>query len=811
MRRQARFLLLLLAAALLPAATRGEQPAADEQALKMVGLPATGPGVLAFLRRRSTPAPPPDRMQALVQQLGNLDAQVSGRAAAELVGIGPAAVPWLRQAANDLDAGPAADRARNCLSAVTGHSGAAVSAAAVRTAGRLKPDGAAAALLAFLPFADDDSVSDEVGQALAAVGLHDGRADPALTAALADAVPVRRAAAGEVLARAGGPEGRAAARVLLRDPKPTVRLRVALALAGADDAEAVAVLIDGLADLPPAQVRQVEEYLTRLAGDWAVQAPAGDDPLARRLRRDVWAAWWRGLDGDVLLAEFRKHTLSDDDAEKARGLVRRLADPSPEERTRALDGLLALGPNVLPLLREAAAGIDPALRGAAAQCLEVFADRGLPKPLPPVAVRLLTLRRPPGTVEALLAYAPLADDENMRHELRTALANLARDGDRLHPALARGLGDASPRRRALAAEAVCLDGREEDRAAVRPLLKDAAPAVRLRAALALAGAGDRAAVPVLIALLDELPAEQAAPAEDYLQALAGDKAPDAALAEEGADAHKVRDAWDAWWRDKGAQAQLPRREGDALPQSNTLLIELYNPSGQGGSVTEVDRAGRVRWTVGGLQGPIDAQALPGGRVLIAEQNVQRLTERDHTGKVHWQKALPAQPLNVQRLEDGRTFIATRNELLEFDRAGKEVFRHVRPGADIMTARRLRDGQYAFVTFGWQYVRLDANGRPVKTARLRIPGSTANQASVEVLPHDRVLMAQAGQSRVIEIDLAGKVVWEAAVTMPMGVSRLPNGHTLVCSQNQQRVIELDRAGKVVWECASSVHPWRVRRG
>jgi hypothetical protein len=116
-----------------------------------------------------------------------------------------------------------------------------------------------------------------------------------------------------------------------------------------------------------------------------------------------------------------------------------------------------------------------------------------------------------------------------------------------------------------------------------------------------------------------------------------------------------------------------------------------------------------------------------------------------------------------------------------------------------------------VTVGWQYIRLDAAGREQKNVRLRFPGSTTNQAGIELLPHDRVLLAQAGQGRVIEIDLSGRVVWEAAVTLPMAVSRLPNGHTLVCSHNQQKVIELDRAGKVVWEYTSSVRPWRVRRG
>jgi hypothetical protein len=43
------------------------------------------------------------------------------------------------------------------------------------------------------------------------------------------------------------------------------------------------------------------------------------------------------------------------------------------------------------------------------------------------------------------------------------------------------------------------------------------------------------------------------------------------------------------------------------------------------------------------------------------------------------------------------------------------------------------------------------------------------------------------------------VWEAGVNLISGQpTRLQNGHTLVPSNGPSRIVELDRAGKVVWE-------------
>ncbi len=286
-------------------------------------------------------------------------------------------------------------------------------------------------------------------------------------------------------------------RKLLGDARPAVRLRAALALAKEQDVEAIPVLIDLLAELPPAECQQIEEALRELAGEWApVVHLAGDDDVSRRIRRGAWAGWWNCTDGPALLAEFRKRTLSAADQDKVQALIRKLGDKSFRVREQATADLVAYGTVVVPLLRAALKGADLERQRRVERCLQTIASSAR-RSLPPVAARLLALRKPPGAVEALLAFLPWAEEEHLAGEVQTALTTLAvRDG-KVDPALVRALDDPLPVRRAVAAEVLARAGGAEARPAVRKLLHDADPTVRIRVASALAEANDKEAISVL--------------------------------------------------------------------------------------------------------------------------------------------------------------------------------------------------------------------------------------------------------------------------------------------------------------------------
>jgi HEAT repeat protein len=772
---------------------------ADEALLKDAGVGTDGAGLLAFFRLRAAGAAPADRLSDLAEQLGAPAAADREKACGELVGIGTPALPVLRQLVKDPDNAVAFALAQRCLRAIETNPGA-VPAAAARLLAQRRPAGTAETLLAYLPLAEDERVLEEVRQTLCAVAYRNGVADPALLKALEDPVALRRATAVDVLCQDGLAEPRAKLVKLLDDPKPSVRLRAGIALAQAREGRAVPVLAALLTDLGPEQARQAHEFLNELAGDRAPAVPFAEDAAARAACRKAWEAWWQGVSGPDLLAELRKRTLTEADREKAQALIAKLGDESFEVRQKATVEIKAMGALVLPMLRQAVNDPDLEIsQRARAVLAELENDRNVP--LPPVVPRLLALRKPAAGAEALIAYIPYADDEYLSGEAQAALNILAWPDGQPNPAVVKALADKVPARRAAAAVALSRGPAGEHRDALLRLLRDEDAQVRLQVGLALAQAGEREAVPVLIALLGELPQERSAPVEEYLRQVAGDGAP---AEPPGDDRGRRRDNWAAWWKQHGGAVNVAVRRGSfsaGIQYGYTLLVQP-----QTASVVEVDRDGKVRWQISGLVGPQDAQALPGDRVLVAEYNARRVTERNLRGEVVWQKQLNNLPMHARRLPNGNTFIVTRGQILEVARDGHEVYVINRPN-DLMSARKVREGLFVCVLNTGQCVHLDAQGRELKRFQMLGVSGFAN----DILANGHVILPVPFQNKVMEYDQDGKVVWEASIVQPIAAERLPNGHTLVTNQQfPLRLLELDRNGKQVAEIPLASFTPRVHR-
>ena len=503
--------------------------------------------------------------------------------------------------------------------------------------------------------------------------------------------------------------------------------------------------------------------------------------------------------------------MADDERDQALALIHKLNDSSVEVREKAFTELVGMGPRVAPLLRQAEGDPNTRIGSLTVKCLQLI-EKGTPNPLPKAAGRMLALRAPAGAVAALLAYLPYADTEESARQLRDTLSVLAVNEADAVPALVKALNDKIGVRRGAAAAALCRRGAGANLPAVKRLFKDADPEVRLYAALGvLTGARDKDAVPVLIDLLATLPADHLWEAEDMLTLLAGDKAPSVSTTGDNDAREKARQAWTTWWinhRDSVDLAKL--NPGEKRELGYLLVVENRTPGQPFGRVLELDSAGRVRWTIEKLVGPQDAQMVGGNRVLIIDNNGQRVSERETaTGRIIWEKPVNS-AFRVQRLANGNTFVACRNMLVEFDRAGKEVLNQRRFNEYLLDAKKLRDGQIVTLNNQGAYVRTDATGKAVKSfvapfaARFGINGG-------EILPHDRVLIASANRGKVHEYDANGKMLMEAAVPIATNFFRLSNGHTLVTCQNQTRVVELDRTGKIINEMKDlKYRPWRVSR-
>jgi HEAT repeat protein len=544
---------------------------------------------------------------------------------------------------------------------------------------------------------------------------------------------------------------------------------------------------------------------------WTAISSAGDDPVTQdeQILRNAEVQ----TDGPSLLAFFRQRTLADAERDKFAALVRQLGSKVYREREQAAQELTTRGPAVLELLREASkSGNDAELLRRAEQCAQRIQAKEVSADVRASAARLLTLRKPPGAVEALLAFMPFADNPRVADEVRTALRKLGVQDGKADPALIAGLSDKHAVRRATAGEVLLRGDDVAAKAAARKLLDDPQPLVRWRVATAQAFAKEKEAIPLLINLLPEVTLGEAWQTEDILFRLAEDKNPPAvSVSNDEASRRKCRDAWAAWYAKHADQIDLAKLTEAPPLLGNTVVVLLDL-----GQVLELNAAKEVRWQVEGLVFPLDVQFLPAtplqpeDRILVAEYHASRVTERTLKGEVKWQVRVPG-PLVAQRLPNGNTFVATDSQLLEYKGDTEVMNLSIPNGERIMKAMKLPGGEIACLTADARIVRLDAktgnelSGFGITLAQRLFGGR------IHMLPSGRVLVPHNSENKVIEYDARGKEVWSVEVDQPIAATRLPNGNTLVTTMLPNRgAVEFDRSGREVWTYRTNTRVTRALR-
>jgi hypothetical protein len=413
----------------------------------------------------------------------------------------------------------------------------------------------------------------------------------------------------------------------------------------------------------------------------------------------------------ALVTFFRERTLEEEAEAEIEALIAQLGSESFRRREAASSKLASALPAAAALLRQAARQSDPEIRWRARQALAEIERREVPPDVAASAVRLLGRHASVETTEVLLAYAPFAGDEDISESLCLTLTRVARRDEKSQALLAEALEDEQPARRGLAGAVLCRAGCREQLPDVRRLLRDADPFVRWRVASALLQAHEKAAVSVLIALLAELPREEAAQVESLLIRLAGEDSPAGNLDDQDAR-HAYRDAWLRWWQREGDRVKLAEIDGASRWLDRTLLV-TFDRAPRAACILELDARGQTRWKMTNLQSPMDARRIDERRVLVTEYTLGQITERNHQGEILRRIPVEGSPLEARRLSNGNTFIATRQRVLEVDRNGKEVWGITPnpPRGMISAACPLRGGQVAVCFRTGELVRLDRTASP----------------------------------------------------------------------------------------------------
>jgi len=183
-----------------------------------------------------------------------------------------------------------------------------------------------------------------------------------------------------------------------------------------------------------------------------------------------------------------------------------------------------------------------------------------------------------------------------------------------------------------------------------------------------------------------------------------------------------------------------------------------------------------------------------GNILIADQFNNRVIEADPAGNIIWQFGLGPNDSSAKS-------IIGVNDAQRVGRFTLMAGTGTPPGVIPQTPNGTADNRVILVdpslNIVWQF------GMFGKT------GSSPNRLNTPVqctwLPNTDVLITDQGNNRIIEVNMAKKIVWQYPgsnttpadqLNSPNSAELLENGHILIADENNNRAIEVTRADQIV---------------
>jgi HEAT repeat protein len=766
----------------------GEELSTERELLKTAGFnPANTQSLIPLFKGRSSSIPAKANIEKLIAQLINGNPEEKIAAKKDLICMGDYVISTLKKASGEI-LDPASEKnLKDCIELLEGKGSENLISSALKVIGSEGKAESSEVLFAYLPFAAEEILRNECESTLSALFT---TSETVFEKTLADPNPYKRAVAVEILVRKGNPKQISMAKALLNDTSSLVRTRLVLAFLERKDKIAMPTALKLLASDSKDTSSLIETALATLAGELAIQGPKNDDSISRSINQAAWAGWWKSINEQDLLAVLRESTapmamiaeadkiFKDNNIE----LIKKHINSKSFKNNPALQAFLlnraAFDMNIAKLIEPDSNSIKLQL-----QATQVT----------PALIRMITLVRPANAIEIILAYIPSCNEENIQDLLGECLGLYLNDQNTIPPALIAASTSSIEEIRTFAGRVLAQSPNEIAQKTSTTMLSDSSVRVRFEVARESIKNQNKSAIPVLIELMTKVPAEKAEAIDQTLRAIAKDKSP-----ESKNDSKVDAVAWNTWWQKEGTQLVLTPGAKVQEALKNFLVVESFNQEKKSGRVFLITPSGKFLWEIANLSNPTDALLLPNNKILITEQGANRITERDTKGNISWEKSA-TNPFLSQRLSNGNIFIASRNKIVEIGRNGKEIFSFSYPNETILAACKTRSNEYALLSYNGVFLKLDSKGNEVSKSRIPFPTNFGINGGA-ITQNDRVLVSIPTLNKIMEFNFSGQATWESTITMPGIPTKLPNGNVVAPSLNGSKIIEIQMDGKIIYESA-----------
>src|SRR5215471_3336511 len=253
-----------------------------------------------------------------------------------------------------------------------------------------------------------------------------------------------------------------------------------------------------------------------------------------------------------------------------------------------------------------------------------------------------------------------------------------------------------------------------------------------------------------------------------------------------------------------ALAAIPALAGGFNSAGNILIADQFN-----NRVIEADPAGNIIWSFG--LGPND----------FSPSSIIGCNDAQRVGALTLMAGTGTPPGVVPQAPNG----AVDNRVMLVDSSGNIVWQYGIFGKTGSSPNRLNTPvQCTWLPNTDVLITDQGNNRIIEVNMAKkivwqYPGSNSNPSdqlnspnSAELLANGNILIADENNSRAIEVTRGDQIVATFTAGMSVGAvafsSRLPNGDTLLTDAGNSRAVEVDRNDNIVWQFVTDTDPMSV---